>query len=135
MNKNIKRPKTTFRTSLIQLSVLHPRLCKMCGGSVISVIELEFFSGLDVSKSDEDDPGRAIVVQDLWLEVGVLARVVEQTAETAVFGGGVDAMANSKVSILNIFGIKNKFLIRFWTLKCGNNQFKCKIQQKLKLEF
>jgi hypothetical protein len=82
----------------------------MCGGSVISVIELEFFSGLDVSKSDEDDPGRAVVVQDLRLEVGVLARVVEQTTETAVFGGRVDAMTNSKVSILNLFGIKNKFL-------------------------
>ena len=82
----------------------------MCGGSVISVIELEFFSGLDVSQSDEDDPGKAIVVQDLRLEVGVLSRVVEQTTETAVFGGGVDAMTNSKVSILNLFGIKNKFL-------------------------
>jgi hypothetical protein len=53
---------------------------------MISVIKLEFFSRLDVSQSDENDPGRAIVVQDLRLEVGVLPRVVDQTAETAIFG-------------------------------------------------
>ena len=70
---------------------------------MISVIELEFFSGLNVSQSDENDPGRAIVVQDLRLQVGVLSRVVEQTTETAVFGGGVDAMTNSKVFFLFFF--------------------------------
>jgi hypothetical protein len=69
-----------------KILVLHPGLRLVDGGPMISVIELEFFSGLDVSQSDENDPGRAIVVQDLRLEVGVLARVVDQTAETAIFG-------------------------------------------------